>query len=338
MTPTEPTPEASQPVANTSRVVVPVAGVRVPPDLRGDRAVAFLAGAQHGVVSLAQLLATGLSRGAIRHRVSHARLHRVFRVVYAVGHATIGFEGRAMAAVLAVGEGAFVSHRSAAVLLDVLPADEASAAREAPIDVTVVGGRNFRPRDGILRHRSTQLDARDLRWRGPIPVSSGARTVLDVADGGDPRLVERLLAAVYRGRLASELDVRALLARSPRRAGTSLVARHVGAGSAFDRSVAERLLLELLRRAGLPEPRMNARAGGFEVDGLWDPEGVIVEFDSFTFHGDRMSFRRDRRKSAALQARGFDVVPVVWEDLTAHPETVVAVVSAVLAVARERRR
>ncbi len=116
------------------------------------------------------------------------------------------------------------------------------------------------------------------------------------------------------------------------------MARVIGAGSVFARSEAERLLLELLRRAGLPQPRMNTRVGGFEVDGLWDAERTVVEFDSFTFHGDRIAVRRDRRKSARLQAQGYDVVPVIWEDLTEHPEVVVGVIASVLAVARERPR
>jgi very-short-patch-repair endonuclease len=160
--------------------------------------------------------------------------------------------------------------------------------------------------------------------------------VLDIADGGDARLVERVLASVLRGRHATEAEVRALLARSRGRAGLGMIASLVDVGPAFDRSVADRLLLELLVRADLPRPRMNARAGGFEVDGLWESERVVVEFDSFTFHGDRIAFRRDRRKSARLQSLGFDVVPVVWEDLVGAPELVVAVVASVLAVARER--
>jgi very-short-patch-repair endonuclease len=110
----------------------------------------------------------------------------------------------------------------------------------------------------------------------------------------------------------------------------------LGAGPAFDRSVAERLLLELVRSAGLPEPRTNARAGEFEVDALWPDHRTVVEYDSFTFHGDRIAFRRDRRKAARLQAQGYDVVPVVWEDLRGSPQVVVATIASVLAVARER--
>lgn len=242
-----------------------------------------------------------------------------------------------MAAVLAVGAGAAVSHLTAGRLLDVLPAGSAETAGRDRIDVSIVGGRNARGRDGLRLHRTTSLDGRDLRWLGPVPLTSGARTVLDIADGRDARLVERVLASVLRARHATEAEVRALLARSPGRAGLGMVASLVRSGPAFDRSVAERLLLELLLRAGLARPRMNARAGGFEVDGLWEAERVVVEFDSFTFHGDRIAFRRDRRKSARLQALGFDVVPVVWEDLTGSPEIVVAVVASVLAIARERR-
>lgn len=301
-----------------------------------DHRVAVLATRQHGVISLAQLRGCGLSEDAVQHRERRGRLHRLHRGVYAVGHDGVGFEGRAMAAVLAMGPGARVSHYSAGRLLDILPAGSSSHLGLAPIDVTVAGGRTVRDRRGVARHRSRSDDARDLRWLGSLPVTSGARTVLDVAGVDGPRNAERMMASALRARLTTEPEVRGLLTRSGGHPGAGVVAALLHSGPAFDRSLAERHLLELVRRAGLPEPRMNARAGGFEVDGLWSRERCVVEFDSFTFHGDRIAFRRDRRKSARLQAAGYDVVPVVWEDLLHAPETVVAAIAGVLAIARSR--
>lgn len=296
----------------------------------------MLASGQHGVVSLAQLRGCGLSVDAVQHRERRGRLHRLHRGVYAVGHDGVGFEGRAMAAVLAMGPGARVSHYSAGRLLQILPAGSSSILGLAPIDVTVAGGRTVRDRRGVARHRTRSDDARDLRWLGSLPVTSAARTVLDIAGLDGSRSAERMMASALRTRLTTEREVRGLVARSGGHPGVGVIAALLRSGPAFDRSIAERLLLELVRRAGLPEPRMNARAGGFEVDGLWTRERCVVEFDSFTFHGDRIAFRRDRRKSARLQAAGYDVVPVVWEDLLHAPETVVAAIAGVLSIARSR--
>jgi very-short-patch-repair endonuclease len=162
--------------------------------------------------------------------------------------------------------------------------------------------------------------------------------VLDVAAEEGPRTGERMLAEALRRRRATEAEVRSVVSRSFGHRGIGVVGRLIDHGAAFDRSVAERLLLELVRRAGLPEPRTNAKVGRFEVDVLWPAFDVVVEFDSFTFHGDVVAFRRDRRKTAALEAAGYVVVPVIWDDLVHRPEVVVAAMSSVLAIAGTRRR
>jgi very-short-patch-repair endonuclease len=206
------------------------------------------------------------------------------------------------------------------------------------VDVTAIGRRLPRHRDGLRCHETRVLDGRDLRWVGPIPTTSAARTALDLAGTDGPRTAERVLAQALRSRLTTEAEVRSLITRARGHHGVGIVARLIDTGPAFDRSEAERLLLELIRRSGLPEPRTNVRVGGYEVDALWDDLDVVVEFDSLTFHGDVLAFRRDRRKSRRLQAAGYDVVPVVWSDLQDAPELVVADISAVLAVARVRNR
>lgn len=313
-------------------------GARCPPELTGDAAIAHLSSQQHGVVSLDQLRASGLSRSAVGHRVRQHRLHRLHRRAYAVGHRAVGPHGRVLAAVFALGPGALASHRSAARLLEIAPAGAPSDIGLAPVDVTVVGGRSPAHRDGIRGHTMAGLDPRDLRWVGPIPVTSAARTVLDVTAEEGARAGERMLAEALRHRKATEAEVRSIVTRSFGHHGIGIVAALLDHGPAFDRSVAERMFLELVRRAGLPEPRTNVWGSGFEVDAFWPDFGVVAEFDSFTFHGDVLAFTKDRRKSAALEAAGYDVVPVIWADLHAHPEVVVATVSSVLAIARVRRR
>jgi len=318
--------------------VPPIAGVRLPPGIEGDRAVAWIASRQHGVVSGEQLARCGLTRSAVAHRVRHGRLHRLHRGAFAVGHGAVGPEGRVLAAVLAAGDGAVASHRSAGRLQAILPAGSSPTSGLEPVDVLLTTGGSVRSRPGVRCHATRRWDGRDLRWVGPVPVTSAARTVLDAAGLEGVRVAERMLAEALRARRTTETEVRSLVSRSAGHHGAGIVASLIDAGPAFDRSVAERLLLELVRRAGLPGPWTNARAGGFEVDALWEDVGVVVEFDSFTFHGDVIAFRTDRRKVARLKAAGCDVVPVIWTDLRTAPELVAATIAAVLAVARERRR
>lgn len=314
------------------------AGLRPPEHLGGDAAVMWIASRQHGVVTVLQLLMCGLTRSAIEHRVRRGRLFRLHRGVYAVGRADVPSEGRVLAAVLAGGPSTVASHWSAAMLHAFRPPGSPATRGLAPADVTAIGRRLPRHRHGVRCHETRRLDGRDLRWVGPVPTTSAARTVVDIAGTEGARPAERLLAHALRSRLTTEEEVRSLLTRSHGHHGAGIVARLVDTGPAFDRSLAERLLLELVRRSGLPEPLMNVRAGGFEVDALWVDLDVVVEFDSLTFHGDVLAFRRDRRKSRRLQAAGYDVVPVVWSDLQDAPEVVVADISAVLALARLRNR
>ena len=298
----------------------------------------WIAARQHGVVSFSQLLACGLTRKAIEHRVRRGRLFRLHRGVYAFGRADVPFEGRMLAAVLATGGASVVSHHSSALLHSILPVGSPGTTGTAPVHVTAIGTRHLRRRAGIRYHETRSLDGLDLRWVGPVPTTSAARTVLDVAAVDGPRMAERMLAQALRSEVTSATEVRSLVTRARGHHGCGIVARLIATGPAFDRSVAERLLLELVRRAGLPEPRMNARVGGYEVDAWWTDLDVVVEFDSLTFHGDVLAFRRDRGKSRRLQAAGHDVVPVVWTDLQDAPDVVVADLSAVLAVARLRNR
>ncbi|WP_320671428.1 type IV toxin-antitoxin system AbiEi family antitoxin domain-containing protein [Patulibacter defluvii] len=321
--------------------MVPVvrAGVddeRRPAAATGDRGVAWYAEQQHGVIGRPQLLACGITRAGIEHRTRVGRLHRLHRGVYAVGHRLVSSEGTAMAAVLAVSPDALVSHGTAARLWSILPAGTRERADEQ-VDVTVIG-RNPGVRPGVRRHRVGSLDPRDLRWIGPIPVTSAARTVLDLAASTTAAFSERALAEAIRAGLTSEGEARSLMARSPGHPGLRTLGCVLCVGPAFDRSVAERLLVELLRRSGLPRAATNATVAGFEVDVVWRDQRVVAEFDGYAFHGDRFAFRRDRRKLARLQAAGYRVVPIVWEDLHDHPETVVAVLATVLAVAGGERR
>jgi len=291
-----------------------------------DAAIAAVAGRQHGLVDRGQLLALGLTAGAIGHRLSLGRLHRVHLGVYAVGHPAVSRRGRWLAAVLACGSDAVLSHRSAAALWGLSPTARADA------DVsTTVGRRHSRPR--IAVHRVRALPPADRSVVDGIPVTSVARTLLDLADVVSPQVLQRALETAERER---RLDLRALdelCARSPGRHGLRGLRRALAAfdpAAAETRSELERQFLARCRTAGLPPPAVNTHVAGFEVDMAWPAKRLVVELDGHAFHANRQAFERDRVRDAALQLEGFRVIRVTHRRLHDHPETVMATVRELL--------
>jgi very-short-patch-repair endonuclease len=279
--------------------------------------MAELASRQRGVVARTQLRAIGLSRHAIDRRLKAARLHPIYRGVYLVGHSFPPPGARELGAVLACGRGAVVSHRAAAALWRLLP----GAGRE--IDVTVPG-RDRRRTDGIRTHRVGDLEPRDVRRLGGIPVTAPARTILDLASVVPPRELERALAEAEARRLTHGGQLLSLLARVGPRPGVATLRSLVGADAhpALTRSEAEERLLALIRASELPRPEINVRVGPHEVDFLWRNQRLVVEVDGFRFHSSRAAFERDRLQDAELAAMGFRVVRVTWRQLVDGPEAV----------------
>jgi hypothetical protein len=243
-----------------------------------DRAVARVAARQHGIVAIAQLQQAGLGRGAVSRRVAAGRLYRVHRGVYAVGHPGLSAEATWMAAVLACGKGAALSHRSAAELCGLLE------LRHGPAHVSVPAAGGRAQRAGIRVHRIPSLgEAQVTRHRG-IPVTTPARTLADLRSTVSPGELRRAIREAEFRRLPVQRDA------------------HVGdrAGSEL-----ELVFLRLCRRHRLPEPEVNVVVGGFEVDFLWRAEGVIVETDGYRAHAGRQAFEDDRRRDNRLLAAGF---------------------------------
>jgi len=271
---------------------------------------------QHGIVTRAQLVGAGVAVHAIDHRVKRGRLHIVYRGIYRVGPVPVPF-GREMAAVLACGAAAVLSHRSAAVLWGLLP--------ERPDDtwVHVSVRRGCRAPGAPTRvHRVFTLYADETTECEGIPVTVPARTVLDLARVCRNREVEQALAQGERSGQLDPARVAAILARHPRHAGVPLL-RALLAGDgrpALTRSEAESRFLELVRKARLPAPEVNAPVGSFEVDFVWRDARLVVEVDGFAFHTARRAFERDRRRDAELAAAGYRVVRVTWRHLTCEPE------------------
>ena len=254
-----------------------------------DALVAEWATKRHGVVTTVALLAAGLSEAGIGRRVSTGRLHRLHRGVYAVGHAAVSFEGRCLAAVLAVGDGAALSHRSAAELWGIVP------RAKGPIHVTMPSTSGCRSRPGLIIHRSRTLAPECTAFIAGVRTTTPARTLADLRPGISRELHDRAT------RRALDLG---LISRDP-----------AISDSALTRSELERVFLRLLRRHRLPQPVVNARVGRHEVDFLWRKRRVVVETDGFEHHGSREAFERDRARDAELQSRGYRVLRVTHRQL-----------------------
>lgn len=291
-----------------------------------DAVIGSLAARQHGVVARAQLLRAGLPRHAIDYRVKRGRLRCLHRGIYRVGPVRGRLESEA-AAVLACGETAVLSHRSAGHLWEML-----RGRPEDPVEVSIGrGDRN--PGPSVRVHRVTGLAVDETTEVQGIPVTTPARTVLDLAASVGEWELEQALARAERSGRGVLQELETLLMRYPRRSGTrvlrAILARD--AEPALTRSVAESRFLALIRSAELPEPEANARIQGYEVDFLWRAQRLVVEIDGFEFHSSSSAFERDRLRDGALIAGGWRVLRVTWRQLTRAPEALLARVAQALA-------
>ena len=273
-----------------------------------DGLIAELAGRQHGVVARRQLAELGLGPDAIDARLRLRRLHPLYRAVYAVGYRGVSREGWWMAAVLASGPGAVLSHRSAGGLRGIC-----SAGARAVITVP----RQRRAGRGIELHHSSLLPD-EVTTKDGIPVTTVPRTLFDLAAVLDQRQVERALNEAEVLRLWDELSLDDLLRRYPRRPGTRIVRAVLQArraGSTFTRSDLEEMFLRFADEHGLPRPETNVLVEGFEVDCVWRRQRLIIEVDGWETHRTRTAFEHDREKSRVLQAAGWRCVPVTFLQL-----------------------
>ncbi len=247
------------------------------------------------------------------------RLHRLHPGVYAVGHRVVSREGRWLAAVLACGAEAALSHRSAAALWEI-------ASFSGAIEVT--SARNTRARGAIRRH-CAHLPPDEVTALDGIPVTSVNRTLFDYAGASS---VDRLEAAIreaeYR-RLWDRLSLPALLARYPGHRGNAnlrLCLQRLGRTAGFTRSDLEELFLPFLDRFGLPRPHLNARlqvrGEWLEVDCVWRKERLAVELDSRAAHETRAAFEADRERDRGLQSEGWRAVRITWRQLHDEPDRV----------------
>jgi len=286
-----------------------------------DVPVAGLAERQHGVVARRQLIELGLWEDAIDHRVAVGRLYPVAHGVYAVGHRAIDRRGRWLAAVLSSGEGAALSHGSAAALWGI------RSTSKTRIDVTV--RHRSRSSPSISRHVAA-LPGDEVTVQEEIPVTTVPRTVFDLAATSSIDVVENAIRQVEYLRLYDRLSLLDLVKRYPGRRGVRRVRAALARIEALPvgrtRSRLEEKFLPFLRRYGLPRPRLNdwitVGEERFQVDCHWYGTGQVVELDSWEAHGTKSAFRDDRTRDRILRIAGYDVTRIAWAQLDDEPEAV----------------
>jgi very-short-patch-repair endonuclease len=235
-----------------------------------------------------------------------------------------------MAAVLACGDGAVVSHGSAARLWELLPEQNASAA----VEVTVSRSSRAR-RTGVLCHRGQRHAPNEVTTLQRLPITTPTRTLLDIANAVGRRDLELALSRALTRGVTSEPQLRALLGRYPRRGGARGLRMLLDGEEplTLTRSEAEERFLTLIRKAQLPLPETNVSVTGYEVDFYWRPNGFVVEIDGFAFHSSAEMFESDRRRDAVLAASGVRVMRATWRQLTREPEALLVRLTQALAKA-----
>jgi hypothetical protein len=265
--------------------------------------------AQFGVVTLQQLLVLSFSEKEVRTRVSSGHLRRLHRGVYAAGPLRLSRSGRFLAAALAVGDGAALSHRSAAAYWEFLPAPEGH--------VHVSVARSVKRRRGVVLHVVRDTEA--TRHRG-MPITTPNRTLLDLA--ASPLPDEPLARAVHEAEVQRRASAPSLLsycAEATGRPGVKRLRELVAPGPAPTRNRFEDRFLRLLADHGLPRPVCNTKLHGIEVDFHWPDARLVVEADGLRVHDTPYARRRDRRKQARLEEHGMRVLRVGWEQVTGEP-------------------
>lgn len=267
------------------------------------------------MVSLGQLHRLGYTGGTIKEMIKTGRLHPLSRGVYGVGHEAIQRHGQCLSAVISCGEGALLSHRSAAWLWGL------TKRFAVPIEVTAASPR--RNRKEIRVHSAkTLIDSDRVSFEG-VPVTTVPRTLLDFA-AVDPFFLDRALDNAYRLGLLDLIAIDALISRSRgfrgvARLRTSLEAYRT---PAFLRSGMERRFLQLVDDHGLPRPSMNFFVAGCELDAYWSTERFAVELDTYDYHGSPKAFEEDRIRQENLKLAGIELTRITGARLAREPERV----------------
>jgi hypothetical protein len=288
---------------------------------RPDLSAWDIARVQHDVLSRHQLRELGFTHSDIAHREREGRLWRRYRDVFAVGRAQLTREGEWMAAVLACGDGAALSHMSAAELWGIW-----EGVRPRWPHVSVAGRAGRKRRRGIVVHRPASLGPNDLTERDAIVVTTLERTLIDLAARLDRKGLRRILRQAERlhkldlSRLRFSLDAQPKTAVGVARLKRAL---HVYVPeTAGTEGEPEAAFLELCAAHGLPLPETQVRVGRYRVDFLWRDLGLVVEIDDRASHDGYVAFHDDRVRDRAMKAMGLDVLRFTSNEVTREPAKV----------------
>ena len=288
-----------------------------------DALILGIARRQHGIAARWQLVSAGVPGSLLNGRLRRGRLERVGPGVYRVP-GLAGPRAEVVATIVTCGAYAVGSHLTAGHVHDLL----ANAA--TPTAVSVWRGHPD-PREGVELHR-VRLSPDERTVCDGVPVTSVARTLLDLAGVLRDRSLEQALARALRFTSVTDDELLQLVARYPRRTGASRLRALLTSGErpSMTRSEAEERFLALVREADLPRPQVNTRVHGFEADFFWRAHGVIVEIDGLAFHTTRSAQQRDRRRDSTLGAAGIRVLRFTWQDVTSRSATTLAKVALAL--------
>jgi very-short-patch-repair endonuclease len=293
-------------------------------DATVERILGRIGTSAHGLVRRAELLRLGVTASEIRHRLHTGALLVEYPGVYRVGHRAPSLESRYLAAVLACGDGAVLSGRAAGYLFGALK------ALAPPPEVTAPKKRRIK---GIKTRRSRAIEATSYPSYRGIPVTTLARTLVDLAAVLDPDALARAVheAEVRHGTRAAQVE--AVLERRPKSPGAKLRAV-LGGDTPVLLSRLERRFLVLLGEAGLPRPQTNRPAGGHYVDCRWPEQRLTVELDSYRYHHSRHAWEQDRRREREARARGDEFRRYTWGDVFERPAQMLAELRALLSSLR----
>ncbi|MCA1833964.1 MAG: type IV toxin-antitoxin system AbiEi family antitoxin domain-containing protein [Actinomycetota bacterium] len=296
-----------------------------------DRRIAKLASAQHGVFSRRQVHAIGYGDGVVQHRLATGRWERVHRGVFRVAGAAVTWHQLLLAACLAAGPGAVVSHFAAAALWE-LPGFP-------PGTIELIVPRSARRVLPGIVHRPRSLPLTDVTKRNGIPVTTIDRTLLDLAAVSHPHVVEEALDAAIRRRLTSVRRLGRQVSEGSRIAGVALLHRLIkerSDGSPVPQSVLETMTHRMMKRFGLPDPVRQYRiedGRGFVAvaDFAYPAERVVIEADGYETHSSGRAWAKDRRRDTKLAELGWHVVRVTWTAITTRPGETTGAIRRVLA-------
>jgi very-short-patch-repair endonuclease/predicted transcriptional regulator of viral defense system len=280
---------------------------------------------QHGVVTHEQLLELGLNADAIHYRLARGRLHPIHRAVYAVGRPDLTRHGRWMAAVLACGPDALLSHASAAALWGLCQVEGSAVEVSVPY-------RRPKRHAGTRAHRRAGLTADDRGEHERIPVTSPARTLIDIAPRLDPDELEAAINEANRLDLVDPESLRSYVEGLGRRPGVGVLRRILDRRMfRLTDSELERRFLRLVRGAGLSRPLTQQRVNGFRVDFYWPDLGLVVETDDLRYHRTPTQQTRDRIRDQAHTAAGLVPLRFSHAQVRYEPKRVTSILTATVA-------